>query len=144
MCMFMKPVSHMNCLCVHDKRQKWHTIQYPSNGSHSGHVAMDWTHNWIKDHISKLLKSDWKDWIFHVHTAQKMRSVTHKQKKWDFESPGAINLYSSQYDSLFWSFASLHPPLIGYRFPPSPIFFCSASEEVLVLWPASNEQKRFS
>lgn len=116
-------LSHVHHLCVHNKRKKGvkETIQFPSDGSCSGQIAMDWTHNRIKDHISKLPKSDWKDWIFLCsHCSEKLYHtyVTHRQKKLDFGLPSAMDLYS-QYDPLFWPFDSLQPPLIGYCFPPS-------------------------
>jgi len=57
---FTKTVSHVHHLCVHNKRKKGvkETVQFPSDRSCSGQIAMDLRHNRIKDHISKLPKSD--------------------------------------------------------------------------------------
>ncbi len=100
------------------------TIQFQSDGSRSGHMAMNWTHNRIKDRISKPSKSDWKDCTVCVHTMLwKMRSVSHiDQINWILGCQILWTCIPSQYDPIFWSFTSLHPPLIGCGFPPSPSF----------------------
>lgn len=127
MCTFTKTVSHVHCLCVHNKRKK--LLKKTFNFHLMGYAQVTWpqigyiirsrtTYQSCPNQIEKI------GFFLCVHTAQKNEIyVTHIDKRnWILVCQVPWTCIPSQHDPLFWSFASLQPPLIGYRFPPSTFF----------------------
>lgn len=140
---FTKTVSHVHLLCVHIKKEK-KGLKKLFNSNLMGHarVKLPWTGHIIgsrttyqscPNQIEKI------GFFLCSHCSEKMRSMSHIDKRLDFGLPSAMDLYSFSIWSLLLAIWLSAASFNWLPFPAKP--FCSPC--VLALRPASNEQNTF-